>query len=126
MALCRAFLRDECRKSAAECELSHDVDPNRTPECGLFLRNLCIDPSCKYLHVKKATDAPVCDDFFNSWCPRGMNCPNRHYLPPASPDKKRRRDETQSEEDGGPSEDEDEDSRLLRIWNEEASLKIYM
>jgi len=107
--------------------LSHDNDPNRTPECGLFLRNLCVDPECKYLHVKKSADAAVCEEFFTSWCPRGVNCPNRHYVPPTSPDKKRGRDDTKSDEDRGPTDDdEDEDSRLQRIWNEEPSLKIYM
>jgi len=120
VALCRANLRTECPKPASECEFSHDIDPNRMPECGLFLRGLCFDPNCRYLHVKKAQDAPDCDEFKNSWCPLGAQCPKRHYVAPVTVDRKREREESVSVE---PMEDEDE--VLRKVWEESSSLKFY-
>jgi hypothetical protein len=121
--ICRSFLREECTKSSDECSLSHELDPNRIPECGLFLRNLCINPDCKFLHIRKSPNAPECQDFLTSWCPLGVNCPKRHYVPPSS-EKKRIRENDDEEGDAPPSEDED--NALQRIWNEESSLKFYM
>lgn len=120
VALCRAFLRKECEKSQAECALSHDLDPNRMPECGLFLRNLCVDKLCRYLHVKKAEGVPDCEEFKSSWCALGSKCPKRHYTAPVSVEKKRDREE--SEEEG----QEDEDTCLKRTWEETPTLKMYM
>ena len=120
VALCRAFLRHECPLDANECDLSHELDPDRMPECGLFLRNLCVNPGCRYLHIKKAQDAADCDDFRRSWCHLGMNCPKRHYIPPAAIEKKRAREETDDSE-----REEDEDETLRRTWQETATLKIY-
>ena len=118
VALCRANLRKECPKSRNDCELSHDLDPNRMPECGLFLRNLCVDPDCRYLHVKKAQSAPDCEEFKTSWCPLGAQCPKRHYVPPTAPEKKRQREDEQESE-------EDEDEMLRRTWEETPTLKMY-
>ena len=89
------------------------------PECGLFLRNLCVDPACRYLHVKKAHNAPDCEEFRTSWCPIGAKCPKRHYVPPVSVEKKRAR-----EEESEP-EEECEDDMLKRTWDEAPGLKMY-
>lgn len=89
------------------------------PECGLFLRNLCVDPECRYLHVKKSQSAVDCEDFRTSWCSSGAKCPKRHYIPPTAPEKKRPRDEADA-----PSE-EDEDEILRRTWEETPTLKMY-
>ena len=115
--MCRLFLRKECPRSSVECELSHDVDPNRTPECGLFLRGMCIDTNCGYLHVKKPTGAAECVDFLTSWCSLGSSCPKRHYVPPST-EKKREREESEPPE---PNEDE----LLKHIWEETSTLKMY-
>ncbi len=115
--MCRLFLRDECPKTSGTCNLSHELDPNRTPECGLFLRQLCTDPACKYLHVKKSSTAEDCELFRKSWCPEGVNCAKRHYVPPV---EKRVREQTKE------IDSEDEDERLQRIWMEEPTLKMYM
>ncbi len=90
------------------------------PECGLFLRGLCGDTSCRYLHVKKAENAPECEDFKSSWCPRGAKCPKRHYVPPITAEKKRQRDDT--EEDAS----QDEDEILRRTWEETPTLNMYI
>ena len=121
MALCRQFLRGKCLKADSDCDLSHDLDPERMPECGLFLRNLCIDPACRYLHVKKATDAPDCDEFKSSWCPLGARCPKRHYNPPIPVAEKKRLREESSEE-----EEETEEEMLRRTWDGAPALKMYM
>ena len=94
--------------------LAHVLDANRTPECGLFLRGMCGDPSCRYLHVKKNAEAPDCEDFLTSWCPRGTVCPKRHYVPPP----KRPREEPESVE-------MNEDDVLRQIWHESSTLNIY-
>jgi hypothetical protein len=117
--LCRSFLQGSCTRDAGTCAMSHDLDLARMPECGLFLRNLCIDPNCSYLHVKKPETAVTCDLFVNSWCPRGVDCPLRHYVAPA---EKRQREESPEEDD---RPEEDEDSLLRRIWEEEPILKMF-
>lgn len=91
------------------------------PECGLFLRNLCINPHCRYLHVKKAGNAVDCEEFLGSWCSLGVTCPKRHYVPPADTDKKRRRDA--DADDTEP--DVDEETVLRRVWEESAVLNMY-
>ena len=120
VALCRAYLRKECSKPQSDCPLSHDLDPDRTPECGMFLRGLCIDRDCRYLHVKKSQDAPDCEEFKSSYCPLGARCPKRHYFAPLSAEKKRQREESGEEE-----EVPDEDELLKRTWEETPSLKFY-
>lgn len=112
------FLRNECPRSADACNLIHEADPNRTPECGLFLRQLCVDPACKYLHVKKASDAEDCELFRKSWCPSGVSCPKRHYIPPAT--------EKRPREEDAPASSEDEEEQLRRIWDTEPTLKVYL
>ena len=98
--------------------MSHDLDPDRMPECGLFLRGLCADPDCRYLHVKKAQNAPDCEEFRSSWCPAGTRCPKRHYVPPASIETKRERVDDSEEE-------EDEDEVLRKTWENTPTLKMY-
>lgn len=122
VALCRSYLRHECDRDSSACDLSHDFDPNRMPECGLFLRNLCVNPNCRYLHIKKAHDAPDCEDFRNSWCPLGVKCPKRHYIPPSTVDKKRARGDDTGDSD---REEEDEDELLRRTWEETTTLRMY-
>ncbi len=69
--------------------------------------------------MKKPDTAATCDLFLNSWCPRGAECPLRHYVPPT---EKRPREES-PEEDGQP--EEDEDTMLRRIWEDEPTLKMF-
>lgn len=106
-------------KSETECEFSHAVDPNRMPECGLFLRGLCVDPNCRYLHVKKQAGAPDCEDFLTGWCSFGAECSKRHYIQPSSSDKKREREDAES------VPEESEEEVLRRIWDGDVVLQIY-
>lgn len=101
--------------------MSHDLDPNRMPECGLFLRNLCVDRRCRYLHVKKATDAPDCEEFKTSWCASGTKCPKRHYTAPVALERKRDRSVVSDDE-----KEEEEDMVLQRTWEDSPILKMYM
>ena len=85
----------------------------------MFLRGLCIDPSCRFLHVKKSPNALDCEEFKSSNCPLGVSCPKRHYFAPLSLEQKRQREES-SEEDG-----QDEDEVLKRTWESTPALKFY-
>ena len=80
--LCRAYLRGECDKGEG-CALSHDHDPDRQPECGMFLKAQCFDDKCRFLHIKKSQGVGDCCDFQNSYCSKGKYCTLRHYLPPS-------------------------------------------
>ena len=77
---------------------------------------MCGDANCRYLHVKKSVGAPDCDDFLNAWCPLGIACPKRHYVPP--PDRKREREEPDRPELS-------EDEILQQIWKDESTLNVY-
>lgn len=91
MALCRAFLAGKCaaREGAGRgraagaggvCLLSHDATPERTPACSFFLRGLCADPQCVYVHVAVSRSAPPCADFALGYCSRGLSCVNQHLF----------------------------------------------
>ena len=117
--LCRAYLRGDCQKGDS-CPLSHDRDPDRMPECGRFLRGLCFDSNCRYVHVKKGSDSPDCVDFFQSYCKRGKYCPHRHYVPQGI----KRRDGSSEEEEI--EEDKfNEEEELDKAWDKGKTMKWF-
>ncbi|KAH6630704.1 hypothetical protein B0J18DRAFT_443373 [Chaetomium sp. MPI-SDFR-AT-0129] len=81
VAICKDFLQQGECPSGANCDLSHDPTPERTPACLHFARDSCTKPDCKYAHVKVSPAAPVCRDFgFYGYCRKGAECPDRHVF----------------------------------------------
>lgn len=79
VAICKDFLLQGDCLQGANCDLSHDPIPERTPTCLHFARDSCTKPDCKYAHVKVSPAAPVCRDFgFYGYCDKGAACPDRH------------------------------------------------
>lgn len=67
-------------KRGPNCQLVHEVDRERAPECGPFTRNgYCpAGTKCVYQHVKKAPGAQPCARFLQWYCARGSKCAFRH------------------------------------------------
>lgn len=81
VAICKDFLQQGECPSGANCDLSHDPTPERTPACLHFARDSCTKPDCRYAHVKVSPASPVCRDFgFYGYCQKGAECPNRHVF----------------------------------------------
>jgi hypothetical protein len=81
VAICKDFLQQGECPSGANCDLSHDPTPERTPSCLHFARDSCTKPDCKYAHVKVSPAAPVCRDFgFYGYCQKGAGCADRHVF----------------------------------------------
>jgi hypothetical protein len=78
-AICLRFLRGHCKKSAAQCRLSHSPNPHIMPHCAHFQKGHCNNPSCAYIHVGVSPDAPVCRAFaMEGYCPKGLACHQKH------------------------------------------------
>lgn len=80
LALCPAYLKDNCTLSSTECPLSHSPDAHRSPTCVHFNRGHCDkDKDCRYAHIKTNPSAPVCREFaLLGYCTLGAKCENRH------------------------------------------------
>jgi hypothetical protein len=48
------------------------------PVCYHFIKDICTNPDCPYLHVKVDPNAEVCQDFLKGYCPRGESCTMKH------------------------------------------------
>ncbi|KAI9271639.1 hypothetical protein BDA99DRAFT_534127 [Phascolomyces articulosus] len=78
-AICPKFLLNRCRKSEAECRLSHTPTPNIMPHCVHFQRGKCNNAECIWMHVRVRPDAPVCRSFaMEGYCPKGLECREKH------------------------------------------------
>lgn len=79
VAICPRFLKDgECPQGVA-CDLSHDPNPHRVPECVHFLRGNCSNPNCRYVHIRVNPAAPICRPFATEgYCEKGADCTDRH------------------------------------------------
>ncbi|KAI8889528.1 hypothetical protein K501DRAFT_329029 [Backusella circina FSU 941] len=78
-AICMRFLRGQCKKSAAQCRLSHSPNPHILPHCAHFQKGNCNNPNCPYAHVGLSPDAPVCRAFaMEGYCPKGQACHQKH------------------------------------------------
>jgi hypothetical protein len=48
------------------------------PICSYFLEGKCTNGNCPFRHVSIASDAPVCQEFLQGFCPLGDKCPKKH------------------------------------------------
>mmetsp|Transcript_87009 Transcript_87009/g.153873 ORF Transcript_87009/g.153873 Transcript_87009/m.153873 type:complete len:545 (-) Transcript_87009:48-1682(-) len=75
--VCRHWLKNLCMKGE-KCDYLHQYDPNRMPECFLFLKfGKCTDPDCVFQHVA-ATERPECQRYRLGFCKFGPLCRSRH------------------------------------------------
>ncbi|EGC34538.1 hypothetical protein DICPUDRAFT_79693 [Dictyostelium purpureum] len=63
-----------------ECKLRHpkDLDYEQMPICHMYLRGVCMNDPCPYLHVKFSKDTEICPDFLLGYCPNGSKCNLQH------------------------------------------------
>ncbi|KAG9507475.1 hypothetical protein J7337_001027 [Fusarium musae] len=81
VALCKDILKDGQCVSGESCDLSHDMTPERTPNCLHFAKGHCAKADCPYTHSKASPAAPVCRNFgFNGYCEKGAECTDRHVF----------------------------------------------
>jgi len=83
----------------------------------MFLKGVCLDSNCRFLHIKKSSAAEDCADFVNSYCPRGKYCPLRHYVP-AAPKRK-------AEEAFESEEEVNEEAEFEKAWSSGKELKMF-
>jgi hypothetical protein len=76
-SVCRHWLRNLCMKGD-RCIYLHQYDPNRMPECLLWLKTgKCNDPDCTFRHVE-ASERPECQRYRRGFCKYGPMCRSRH------------------------------------------------
>ncbi|KAF5719656.1 hypothetical protein FMUND_4614 [Fusarium mundagurra] len=81
VALCKEILKDGQCVNGESCDLSHDMTPERTPNCLHFAKGHCAKADCPYTHSKASPAAPVCRNFgFNGYCEIGAECTDRHVF----------------------------------------------
>ena len=81
VSICQPFIHGECQ-AGERCALSHDPAPERMPVCRLFLRGLCVTPTCAFSHVHLGDTAELCVPFSRGgYCPIGAECTKRHEMP---------------------------------------------
>ncbi|KAE8144634.1 hypothetical protein BDV25DRAFT_166387 [Aspergillus avenaceus] len=79
VAICKDFLQTGDCTAGISCDLSHEPSPHRSPTCMHFLRGRCVNPECRYAHIRLTPGAPVCRNFANlGYCEKGDNCDQRH------------------------------------------------
>lgn len=79
MAACKEFLRDGSCSNGEFCDLSHELTPERVPNCLHFAKGNCVKPDCPYTHSAASPTAPVCAAFgFCGYCDKGASCRERH------------------------------------------------
>ncbi|ERS96072.1 hypothetical protein HMPREF1624_07608 [Sporothrix schenckii ATCC 58251] len=81
VAACKDFLlKGDCARGS-DCDLSHDLTPERTPFCVHFAKGNCTNPHCSYTHSQVSSGAPVCRPFgLYGYCDRGADCTARHVF----------------------------------------------
>ncbi|KAH8429861.1 CCCH zinc finger protein [Aspergillus melleus] len=79
VAMCKDFLQTGNCNAGISCDLSHEPSPHRSPTCMHFLRGRCVNPECRYAHIRLTPGAPVCRAFANlGYCEKGAECDQRH------------------------------------------------
>ena len=79
VALCKDFLKDGTCGNGDNCDLSHDLTPERVPRCLHYAKGNCTKPDCPYTHSSAAPTAPICRAFgFRGFCEKGAECTERH------------------------------------------------
>ncbi|PTB43061.1 hypothetical protein M441DRAFT_56094 [Trichoderma asperellum CBS 433.97] len=81
VALCKDFLKDGKCPNGESCDLSHELTPERVPNCLHFAKGQCSRPDCPFTHSKASPSAPVCAAFgFCGYCDKGADCTDRHVF----------------------------------------------
>ncbi|KAI5466101.1 hypothetical protein BGZ63DRAFT_400507 [Mariannaea sp. PMI_226] len=81
VAICKDFLKDGKCANGESCDLSHELIPERTPNCVHFAKGNCAKSDCPYTHSRAPPSAPVCRAFgFNGYCEKGSDCTERHVF----------------------------------------------
>ncbi|KPM34872.1 hypothetical protein AK830_g11709 [Neonectria ditissima] len=81
VALCKEYLKEGHCANGESCDLSHDVTPERVPNCVHFAKGYCTKSDCPYTHSKASPGALVCRAFgFNGYCEKGADCTERHVF----------------------------------------------
>lgn len=79
VAACKTYLQKGTCAYRDECDLSHELTPERTPHCVHYAKGNCSKPDCPYTHRVLSPGASVCRDFgFYGYCDKGISCPDRH------------------------------------------------
>lgn len=79
IAVCQQLMRHGKCAAGDECNLSHDLKPERLPWCIHFIRGNCNNEDCRYLHVRPNPSASVCRPFATiGYCEKGGECDGRH------------------------------------------------
>ena len=81
VAACKDFLLKGDCPNGSDCDLSHDLTPERTPFCVHYAKGNCTNPQCLYTHSQVSSGAPVCRPFgLYGYCDRGADCTERHIF----------------------------------------------
>lgn len=79
VAICKDLLQKGTCAYGDQCDLSHELTPERTPHCVHYAKGTCSKPDCPYTHRVLPLGAPVCHDFgFYGYCDKGISCSDRH------------------------------------------------
>ncbi|UNI14866.1 hypothetical protein JDV02_001451 [Purpureocillium takamizusanense] len=81
VGVCKDFLKDGKCANGELCDLSHELTPERVPNCLHYAKGYCAKPDCVFTHSKAAPTAPVCQAFgFCGYCEKGAECGERHVF----------------------------------------------
>lgn len=81
VAICKDFLKDGKCANGEFCDLSHDLSPERVPDCLHYAKGNCSKIDCPYTHSTAPPNAPVCRAFgFRGFCIKGAYCHERHVF----------------------------------------------
>ncbi|KAL6869745.1 hypothetical protein ACO1O0_001074 [Amphichorda felina] len=81
VALCKDFLKEGRCAHGDSCDLSHDLTPERVPNCLHYAKGHCAKAECPFTHSKASPGAPVCKAFgFRGYCEKGAECTERHVF----------------------------------------------
>lgn len=82
VAACKDYLlKGDCARGNGDCDLSHDLTPERTPFCLHYAKGNCTNPHCPFTHSQVSSGAPVCRAFgLYGYCDRGTDCTERHVF----------------------------------------------
>lgn len=81
VALCKDYMKDGKCVHGDSCDLSHDMTPERTPNCLHYAKGNCSKPDCPYTHSQAPPSALVCRSFgLYGYCETGADCTERHVF----------------------------------------------
>lgn len=81
VAICKDFLKEGRCINGDNCDLTHELTPERVPNCLHFAKGNCSNSNCQYSHSAALPSAPVCEDFgYRGYCGKGAECTERHVF----------------------------------------------